>query len=448
MQTTSPSRATVLRGALSHNVLRSLVAMVLVVLANVMVPHGTARGKAVDGTQDQGVGTAYWPATTLLDDRVCASVPRVAGPTSTVADRMRDGTVLHVRTWDARGVVVCPDQDKFGGPRLELLPPMAALPWTRGARARLAREDPSGDLVDKGQPELLEAYTGAFDPKSELPVVEVDLPTGLRKDSTRTIAASFVPLTVGTLALLLLLTLPLVVSLSRRVQRAQTELAKVRHELLASELERRRIADDLHHGVIQELAGLAYVLPTVARHLDAGGNLNVARSLLERTTSLVERNVVSLRSLMTIIYPPNLDAEGLRDAVQLLVHTEALNAGIEAHIYMAHDIDLPPETAHLAYRVIREGVRNVVKHAGSSEVIVDLATTGSEVLVRVLDDGRGPGDRPGYSPKGHLGLRLLADAVRDFGGRTDVRPRATGGTELTARFPVKPGPAVTSTRSR
>ena len=81
-------------------------------------------------------------------------------------------------------------------------------------------------------------------------------------------------------------------------------------------------------------------------------------------------------------------------------------------------------------------MRNVVKHAAAEEVVVEVTLTGPEVVVRVLDDGGGPGPGPVSSATGHLGLRLLTDTVRDFGGRLTVGPRPGGGTELGAVFPT------------
>lgn len=84
---------------------------------------------------------------------------------------------------------------------------------------------------------------------------------------------------------------------------------------------------------------------------------------------------------------------------------------------------------------MREGVRNVVKHADAQHLTVDLGKQAEHVWVRVRDDGRGPGPDPGRSPEGHLGLRLLHDVLQDFGGRMEVSEPPDGGTTLSAHFP-------------
>lgn len=432
------SAGTVVRRALVRFALLSLVAVALVTVATLVIADRIARGMALDDARSQGAAIAHRLAAPLVDEYVRAGVPGAADQLTTVmANRAQDGSVQHVKIWDEHGVIIWSDQPELVGRRFELSAPVAELFGTTEVTAGVSGADLSEGVGEQDEQELLDVYAGAFDRDGEPVVVEAYLRTGPMEDNARTIVTSFVPLIVGSLVLLLLLLLPLAVSLSRRVQRAQTERATMmRHALLASDLERRRIAEDLHHGVVQQLAGLSYALPTVARHLDDGGDVGAARSLLDRATNLVERNVVALRSLMTDIYPPDLDSGGLRDGIQQLVHTEALNADIKAHIRMADDVDLPPDAARLAYRIIREGTRNVVKHAGADEIVVELTATGSDVVVRVIDDGRGPGARPGHSPRGHLGLRLLRDTVRDFGGRLDVRSRAVGGTELVAEFPV------------
>ncbi len=433
-----PPAGTAVRTALARFAGLSLVAMAVVVAATLVLANGIARGKAQDDARNQGIGIANRLVAPLVDGDVRAGAP---GATKRLAmvmgNRLQDRSVQHVKVWDEDGTVIWSDLEEIVGRRFDLAPEVTRLFGTQGVTTDMSEPTSPEDVTESGDGELLEVYAGALDRDGEPVVVEVYFPTGPMEDNARTIVTSFVPLIVGSLALLLLLVVPLALSATRRVERARTERATMmRHALLASDLERRRIAEDLHHGVVQELAGLSYALPSVRRHLDEGGDVDAARALLDRATTLVESNVLALRSLMTDIYPPDLDDGGLRDALRQLVHNEALHAGLRADLLMAEDVDVPPEAARLTYRVVREGVRNVVKHAAAQEVTVELSVVGPLVVVRVTDDGQGPGDRPGKSPDGHLGLRLLTDTVRDFGGRLEVRPRDGGGTELTARFPV------------
>lgn len=428
------------RAALTRFVVLSLLALVLLTGTTLVLGERIARAKALEDARIQAMGIANRLAAPLVDARVRAGEPGASDQLDTVmANRMRDGSVRHVKIWDVDGRLIWTDQTRLLGRTFELSEDVEELFGTRGATAELSELEREENVAEQAEGELLEVYAGAFDADGEPLVFEAYLSTERMEENARTIVLAFVPLIVGALVLLLLVVLPLAVSLSRRVQRAQAERANLmRHAALASELERRRIAEDLHHGVVQDLAGLVYTLPTLERHLQPGGDLTAARGLLERTTDLVQRNVLALRSLMTDIYPPDLEGEGLARAVEQLVHTEAAAAParLRAEIDVQPDLDLPADAAQLAYRVVREGVRNVVKHADAGLLRVEVGCDASWVRVRVLDDGRGPGEHPGRSPEGHLGLRLLTDTVRDVGGAVEVRAARPRGTELRARFPL------------
>jgi two-component sensor histidine kinase len=99
------------------------------------------------------------------------------------------------------------------------------------------------------------------------------------------------------------------------------------------------------------------------------------------------------------------------------------------------------DIAATLYRVAREALANIVKHAQASTVDIDLTvdehSTPPCVLLRVADDG--VGIREGQLDRraeGHLGLRLLIDRVADQGGELSVTPGPDGGTVALARVPV------------
>lgn len=432
----------VVHKALLHLGLASLVTIVIVTLATLVVAERIARSIALDEARAQAETVAARLAAPLVDEQVREGAPGAAEELETVlANRMADGSLRHLKLWDESGRIVWSDQREVAGRTCDLPAEAQALFGTRRSVAEvsdLASEETVAEREGGGM-ELLEVYVGAFDRDGRPLVVEAYLPTEEMEQDAQKVLTPFVTLTVGSLVLLLLMVLPVVLSLSRRVQRAQVKQATLmRDSLLTSELERRRIAEDLHHGVVQELAGIGYTLPAAVRHLEKGGNPEKARALLLRATDLVQHNITALRSLMTDIYPPDLRGSGLHYAVRHLVENEALAAGLEGRVELDDELDIPADAGSLAYRIVREGVRNVVKHAEARQLVVALSRDGSDLTVRIDDDGRGPGDHAGQSPDGHLGLRLLRDAVHDAGGRFAVQRRDEGGTSLVARFPLGP----------
>jgi signal transduction histidine kinase len=204
--------------------------------------------------------------------------------------------------------------------------------------------------------------------------------------------------------------------------------------LLASDIERRNIAQDLHDGVIQDLTGLSYAMPGLEAELTDASASPKARETLHRISQILRRDATALRSMMTDIYPPDLDGPGLALAIQDLARS-AGERGVQVQVDMAPDLSIPLDTARLAYRVVREGLRNVVKHAQAAHATVEILRESQRLVVSVSDNGRGLQDA--QVPDGHLGLRLLEDTVRDLGGQISLRSAPYAGAVLEASFPVR-----------
>lgn len=425
------------RSALVTFALLNLAAMIVITVATLVVAERIARGVALDDARGHAAGIATHVAGPLVDEQVRADVTGASDRLSAVFEsRMRDGSLEHAKIWDDEGRVLWSDQQELIGQVFDLPPEVQALFGTQDLVAELSDLSREENTGERGEGELLEVYAGTSDRDGAPLVFEAYVSTAAVDEAAEAIVPPFAWLIAGSLVLLWLIMLPFALSLSRRVERAQIARASsMRHALLASDLERRSIAEELHHGVVQELAGLGYTLPAVMHHLEAGGDPSKVRPLVERSIDLVQRNIWALRTLMTDIYPPDLRGGGLAHAVHQLVHSDAMPSGIEARAVIDEDLDVPTDAAVLSYRIVREGVQNVVKHANARELLVELHQEGPDLIIRVVDDGRGPGDRPGQSPEGHLGLRLLTDAVLAVGGEFDVRPNESGGTCLEARFP-------------
>jgi signal transduction histidine kinase len=108
--------------------------------------------------------------------------------------------------------------------------------------------------------------------------------------------------------------------------------------------------------------------------------------------------------------------------------------------------DLPPGVDLAAYRVVQEGLTNVMKHAGQTRTTVHLEYRPRDLLITVSDDGRrpdsgAPGPEPGPGPgsaSGGRGLIGLRERIAVYGGELDAGPRPGGGWRLKARIPLEP----------
>ncbi len=248
-------------------------------------------------------------------------------------------------------------------------------------------------------------------------------------ESGRRLWLRFAPLTLGALALLALLQIPQALSLGRRLRRTQQQREDLlRAAIEATDAERRRIAGDLHDGVVQDLAGVTFSLAAAARRAEGQGE---AAGHLRESAERVRDSVGSLRSLLVEIYPPNLYEEGLNAALlDLLARIEP--RGIETSLVIDVALErLSPDVTGLLYRAAQEGLRNVVTHAQATRVDVSVTQSGAMVALEVSDDGRGLGGQPlDDDHDGHFGLKALAGLSATMGGTLSIDSTPGKGTTM------------------
>ena len=188
---------------------------------------------------------------------------------------------------------------------------MRALFRTQGVTAEVSTLDKAENTAERDEGELLEAYAGVIDGSGRPLVVEVSLSTAQMRAEQRTILVALLSLAAGVLIAYQLAILPLAVGLARRVERGQERHAQLlRRSLLATHRERLRIAHDLHDGLVQDLAGLAYAMPLVAKQLPSTPEASLARQTVADASEMLAHDVEFLRSLLVDIHPPDLEGSG------------------------------------------------------------------------------------------------------------------------------------------
>lgn len=386
--------------------------------------------------QQQALTRADRIATALASDVVADNYDSADPQGGKILDqllgsRARDGSVVRIKIWTPDGEVLWADDERLIDRRYELAPEDQALVGTENAYAVLTDlSKPENEFEKALEGTYIEVYAGFFDRGGRPLVFEAYLPAGELGGSF--VRPDLLGLALGWLVALLAVMLPIAASLARRVDRAQAEQQRLlRHAVEASELERKRLAQDLHDGVIQDLAGVGYVLSALETEPRQSAS---ARATAQRAAEIVRRDVLALRALSTDLYPPDLGGEGLESALEEMLG-QCESEGVDTALRVPDRLDLPPTTALVAYRVVREALRNVVKHARASSVLVELQRSADELFVSVEDDGAGFDPTTG-PPAGHLGLRVLRDSVMDVGGSLELSSAAGAGTQLRARLPL------------
>jgi PAS domain S-box-containing protein len=195
----------------------------------------------------------------------------------------------------------------------------------------------------------------------------------------------------------------------------------------AQEDERRRIAVDVHDDPLQAVTALGLRLELLRPHVDPEG-----AELLGKLGTTVERAQTSMRTLLFELRPPSLDAEGLSAAIR--EDLRLTGEGFESEVVddMAGG-DPPPEQRIVLYRVAREALVNVRKHANATAVRVHLGNVEGGTLLRVEDDGTGVLD--GDGDEQHYGVSMMRERAELAGGWLRVSARPDGGTIVECWIP-------------
>jgi len=209
-----------------------------------------------------------------------------------------------------------------------------------------------------------------------------------------------------------------------------TSAAKDRERLLrgaidASDAERRRIARDLHDGVVQDLAGTAFSVSALARDPSVPDS---GRATMQAAARSLRDGLKALRSLLAEIHPPDLRADGLHAALTDLT-APAAAAGVRASVTVDGVAGASDQRAALVWRVAQEAVRNALRHSGADTLDVSVHGRDGRLHLEVVDDGRGfdPTRVPGPDSFGLRGLRSL---VAEAGGTVKVRSSPGQGTRV------------------
>jgi signal transduction histidine kinase len=211
--------------------------------------------------------------------------------------------------------------------------------------------------------------------------------------------------------------------LERRRQAAALRRSRAR-VIEAADSERRRVGRDLHDGAQQRLAAVSNLLKAAQRRLDHGDR---PVDVLRLAGDELGAAQTELRDLARGLHPVALSERGLRGAL------ESLTVGAEAAITLDVAVDeLPPDLELAAYSIVSESLTNVRKYADADAVRVRVDPGAGELLVEIVDDGRG-----GADPADGTGLRGLADRVDALGGRLSVESPAGTGTRVSARLPLR-----------
>ncbi len=240
---------------------------------------------------------------------------------------------------------------------------------------------------------------------------------------------------LGLLAWLLVLGAGAELLRSRLERRAEEAAARAEQAQRRASDERLRIAQELHD-VLAHNISLINVQAGVALHL-LDERPDQARPALRAIRDASKDALGELRSVLDILRAggaaPRAPTAGLADLDALVARTRG--TGLDVEVAAPDGLDgLPAGVDLAAFRIVQEGLTNVVRHAHATRATVRLTRSPGELVVEVDDNGRGP-TGPGVDGDGR-GLAGMRERARALGGSLEAGPRPGRGFRVRATLPL------------
>ncbi|MBP0593399.1 PAS domain-containing protein [Paraburkholderia sp. LEh10] len=203
----------------------------------------------------------------------------------------------------------------------------------------------------------------------------------------------------------------------------------------AREEEKTRIARELHDDLGQQLAALKI---ECAKNGNRTGDVDATNEKADMSNiyALIDQLVVSVRRIATDLRPAMLDDLGLLPAIEWFIErfSSRYPISVVQHID-ADNIDFNYDSSTAVFRIVQEALTNVARHAGATQVTLEIASSESHCIVRIADNGRGCRNDVRPSP-GSFGLIGMRERVAALSGELTVQSAPGQGFAVTVLLPL------------
>ncbi|MBS1585101.1 MAG: sensor histidine kinase [Bacteroidetes bacterium] len=202
----------------------------------------------------------------------------------------------------------------------------------------------------------------------------------------------------------------------------------------AEEMERQRIARELHDGVGQLLAATRRNIVQLQPPPPADSD----------PLSLIDESIREVRQLSHQMMPPSLRNKSLRSAIEELAARLSQGGALKVatEFIEADSLQTSPEVTLMLYRILQEISANTIKHAGATTINIELVNHDTELTLMVYDDGKGFDKQEVMAAGGGLGLKNIEARVAYINGSLEIDSRPGKGTTYIIEVPLGTGKAA------
>jgi PAS domain S-box-containing protein len=224
-------------------------------------------------------------------------------------------------------------------------------------------------------------------------------------------------------------------------KRAEERIRMLAQELIsAQEIERQRLAADLHDNLAQDLAALRIGLESL--YADEKDTSAETRPRVRELSALLEHSIMAVRDMAYGLHPSSLEEFGLVYAAREYCEEFAGKNDVTVDFFSVgvEDLELDFETEITFYRLIQEGLANINKHADASHINVRLSASFSHILLHIEDNGKGFDVRERLKAalgERRMGIWGMEQRVAFLNGEMKIESRRLHGTKVLIKVPYK-----------
>jgi two-component system CheB/CheR fusion protein len=215
-----------------------------------------------------------------------------------------------------------------------------------------------------------------------------------------------------------------------------TDRKRLEKEILeTSDREQRRIGQDLHDGLCQQLAGIELMSQVLEKNLAAKSKTDAAR--IGEIAAHVREAIGHTRSLARGLSPVTLELDGLMSALHELAETATNIFRVDCRFRCDPPVKLSDQAvASQLFRIAQEAVSNAIRHGKATQVVIQLKEQRGKIVVTISDNGTG---FPKTISRKGMGLRIMQSRAGMIGGTLVIENNPSGGARVVCSAPRRAG---------
>ena len=195
-----------------------------------------------------------------------------------------------------------------------------------------------------------------------------------------------------------------------------------------SDYEQKRVAQELHDGLAQQLFGASFFVKALRKKVGGGAN----EERIEEIGRLLDESLDQTRALARDLYSQVLEAEGIAAAFREFAAQTERVFGVSCRVENHLDLEVPLLTQRHLYQIGREAVLNAAKHAQATSIEIELLRDAAQLTLSVRDDGIGAKT----TRSDGMGLLLMKSRARIIGATLEIVARELRGTVVRCFAPA------------